>query len=280
MVERQGVERSDGTRGSIGHALGAALRAREAAIVAGLLALSAAGWFATSVLGELGMRLGLATGVTGEGMPSESMGGTLTALAFALFVTTWVAMMVAMMLPATVPVVLLFDRWARGTTAGRASTLAFVGGYLVVWSAIGAGVYILSLSLQLVLPPGDARVGAVAGVLLALAGVYQLTPLKAVCLRHCRSPLSFLMTHANDLRGGRSGAFRVGALHGKYCVGCCWSLMLVLAVLGLMNLAWMAVVAAVVTAERLLPRGEVLARTAGAALVAIGIFLAARPLIG
>ena len=114
----------------------------------------------------------------------------------------------------------------------------------------------------------------VVGALLAIAGVYELTPLKSICLRHCRSPLHFLL---GGWRDGVLGAIRMGAEHGAYCVGCCWGLMVVLFALGVMSILWMAVVAALIFAQKLLPRGEMLARIFAVAFVSAGIWIAAAP---
>src|SRR5262249_6224294 len=114
----------------------------------------------------------------------------------------------------------------------------------------------------------------VAGTAIAAAGLYQLTPLKRVCLRHCRTPLHFVM---HGWREGHAGALRMGGEHGAYCVGCCWGLMVILFALGVMSLLWMAVVAAVVFAEKLLPVGERLSRVLALAFVALGIWVAVAP---
>jgi predicted metal-binding membrane protein len=157
-------------------------------------------------------------------------------------------MMTAMMLPSAAPLVLLYGPRGRGR---------LVLGYLLVWAAIGLPVYALASAVDLM----DVPAAAVAAVL-AAAGVYQLTPLKDVCLRACRSPLDFVA-----LRWGR-GALRLGAEHGAYCVGCCWALMAVLVVAAAMSVTAAAVIAAVVFAEKVLPAGEWTARVAGLALLA------------
>jgi predicted metal-binding membrane protein len=176
-----------------------------------------------------------------------------------LWLVAWTAMMAAMMLPSAAPLVLLYGRRSTAMNSGL-----LIGGYLLAWAAVGLAAYAINMRLP---DPGD---GAVAAVLI-VAGVYQLTPLKSACLKRCRSPLDFLVTH---WRSGRAGAFRLGAEHGAYCVGCCWALMLVLVVAGAMGLVWVLAIAAAVAAEKLLPAGQWLGRAGGIALVAAGIAVA------
>jgi predicted metal-binding membrane protein len=196
------------------------------------------------------------------------------------FVGIWLTMMAAMMFPSALPMVLMFDRisQARESRWGRfGSTWLFVAGYLAIWLLYGlaafgvyrgiAGLHARSLAWH--------RSGAyVAGTLVALAGVYELTPIKTICLRHCRSPLHFVMT---GWKRGRLGAVRMGLSHGSYCVGCCWGLMLLLFALGVMSLFWMALVAALIFAQKLLPFGERLPYVFAVAFIALGIWVAAAP---
>jgi predicted metal-binding membrane protein len=176
-----------------------------------------------------------------------------------LWLGAWTVMMAAMMLPSAAPIVLLYGR--RSNTID--STL-LMSGYLSVWALVGVAAYAVDTRLM---HPGDAAVGAV----LIVAGVYQLTPLKTACLKRCRNPLDFLVTH---WRKGRVGALRLGADHGAYCVGCCWALMAVLVVAGAMGLVWVVAIAVVVAAEKLLPAGQWFGRVGGIALVASGIVVA------
>lgn len=176
-----------------------------------------------------------------------------------LWLGAWTAMMGAMMLPSAAPLVLLYGR--RSNTVD--STL-LMAGYLLVWALVGLAAYGVDMRLP---DPGD---GAVAGVLIA-AGLYQLTPLKSACLRRCRNPLDFLVTH---WRRGRLGALRLGAEHGAFCVGCCWGLMAVLVVAGAMGLIWVVAIAGAIAAEKLLPAGQWLGRVGGIALLAAGIVVA------
>ena len=187
------------------------------------------------------------------------------------YVGIWVTMMAAMMLPSATPVVLMFARVRRG-----AHSAVFVLGYLLAWTGYGLAAYALYRGLRAAAPSfvaWDDHGPWVAGGALAAAGFYQLTPLKRACLRHCRSPLHFLL-HG---RPGQLGAVRMGIEHAGYCVGCCTGLMLALFALGVMSLFWMAVVAAAILVEKALPGGERFARLLAVVLVALGIWVAASP---
>jgi predicted metal-binding membrane protein len=176
-----------------------------------------------------------------------------------LWLGAWTVMMAAMMLPSAAPLVLLYGR--RSDTL--ASTL-LMAGYLLTWAFVGLAAYAVDMRLP---DPGN---GVVAAVLIA-AGIYQFTPLKSACLRRCRSPVDFLVTH---WQAGRLGALRIGLEHGAYCVGCCWALMAVLVVAGAMGLVWVVAIAAAVAAEKLLPGGPWLGRVGGIALLVAGIVVA------
>jgi predicted metal-binding membrane protein len=196
------------------------------------------------------------------------------ALSLGAFLVTWLAMMSAMMFPAISPVVRLYGRAAA---AGRVAPLpAFVAGYISVWILVGLPGYAGWRALMDPIADGRPWTGRLAGVVLVVAAVWQVTPLKSVCLRHCRSPLSFF------LRFGRSvtrpiGAGRMGARHGLYCLGCCWALMAVLVAVGTMSIAWMAGLALLILLEKNAPYGEHIAVAAGVAFVALGVFLVLQP---
>jgi len=191
-----------------------------------------------------------------------------------LFLPVWIAMMVAMMFLSVAPVVSLFA--AAGRTrreaGGRATPVwVFVAGYLAVWSLFGLGAFLLSLAVPALgmAANGLRDVSALAGgAVLILAGLYQWSPLKQVCLRHCRSPLGVLV---HRWREGRAGAFRMGFAHGAYCVGCCWGLMLVLFAVGLMNLVAMVALTGVIFAEKVVPHGPLIGKVAAGALVLYGV---------
>jgi predicted metal-binding membrane protein len=196
------------------------------------------------------------------------------------FVGTWVAMMAAMMLPSVAPMALLFaavsrERARRG--GERISTWIFLSGYFATWTAYGLaayGVYRALRALDFHFLAWSEHGPLIAGSALAAAGVYQLTPLKRVCLRHCRSPLHFVL---GSWRGGKLGATRMGIEHGAFCVGCCWGLMVILFALGAMSLVWMGVVAGLIFAEKVLPFGHRLTRVIAVSLVAAGIWVAVAP---
>ncbi|HET7855245.1 MAG TPA: DUF2182 domain-containing protein [Gaiellaceae bacterium] len=191
--------------------------------------------------------------------------------AFGWFVGVWVAMMAAMMLPSVAATVVMFAR-----IRGDASAWVFVLGYLLVWTGYGLAAYAVYRGIRASAPSflaWDERGPWVAGAALAAAGLYQLTPLKEACLRHCRSPLHFLLRG----RPGWLGAVQIGAAHGAYCVGCCIGLMLVLFALGAMSLVWMAVVAAAILVEKTLPSGEGFSRLLAVVLVTAGIWIATSP---
>ncbi len=196
------------------------------------------------------------------------------------YVGIWVTMMAAMMLPSAAPMVLLYAK-VSGEQArhGRSfvPTWVFVAGYLATWTLYGLAAYgvfraITAQGTEYLAWDRSGRY--VAGGALVAAGLYELTPLKDVCLRHCRSPLHFLL---HGWRSGRLGAFRMGVEHGAFCVGCCWGLMVALFALGVMSLFWMAVVGAMIFAEKLAPHGERLTRVFAVALVALGVWVAAAP---
>jgi predicted metal-binding membrane protein len=192
----------------------------------------------------------------------------------ALFIAAWTIMMVAMMLPSAAPLVLLYR---RGSSTGQTASLT--AGYLIIWALAGIPAYaaqVLVISLasgQMQMPmepmpdmPMTRMLTMVSVIALAAAGLYQLTPLKTACLKHCRSPADFLMQ-----RWGR-GAFRLGLEHGAWCLGCCWALMAVLVLVGMMGLAWVVGIAALVAVEKLAPRGLVWSRVSGVALLIAAIY--------
>lgn len=190
------------------------------------------------------------------------------------FLIAWVAMMAAMMLPAILPVVRLYARAAaRGTVA---PVVVFIGGYGAVWAAIGLPAYVAWKSLNGPLNEGSTTAGRIAGVVLIAAAGYQVSPLKALCLRHCRSPLSFFMQHGKNL-GRPSGAFIAGARHGLFCLGCCWMLMAVLVAFGTMQLWWMAGLAALILFEKTTPIGNRVAVVAAAGFAILGAVLLVNP---
>jgi len=207
-------------------------------------------------------------------MPSDLMDISGWATSLPLFLAMWIVMMVAMMFPAVSPVVLVFERWRRSRQRSVATTVAFIAGYLIIWSVAGVFVFtaIVALDMQIDSSSTAVRIG---GAVLVVAGIYQMTPLKTVCLTQCRSPLSLIMEHAQLLGEGVRGPLQVGLMHGAWCIGCCWALMAVLVALGVMHLGWMAAVAAVILVEKLLPGGPTGSRVIGGVLLAAGAAVAA-----
>jgi predicted metal-binding membrane protein len=188
------------------------------------------------------------------------------------FLGSWTVMMAAMMLPSATPMILLHRLGADGRLRTQLWTAAFVAGYLVVWASVGIVVWGAAMAASAIVMP-DQRAFAVAAILL-LAGVYQFTPLKSTCLRACRTPADFLMTHWHR---GLSGQLRLGIEHGLYCLGCCWALMALFVGVGAMSLVWAAGIALVVLVEKVRPEGVAFGRIAGALLIAAGVIVLARP---
>jgi len=213
-----------------------------------------------------------------QGLGAAAMSTTQvwTALTFALMLLMWWIMMLGMMIPSAAPMILLFGRMQRQQLADDSPyvrTAQFAGGYLLVWAMFSA----VATAAQWALSRTELWAGmsmrvatSVAATILLVGGLYQLTPLKRVCLKHCRSPVEFL---ALRWRKGAAGAWRMGVEHGAFCVGCCWLLMALLFVGGVMNLAWVAALAVLVLAEKLSPRGELLAAVAGFSMLGFSLAL-------
>ena len=192
----------------------------------------------------------------------------------------WWIMMVAMMLPSAAPTILLFSKIAerqREAVRPVGSAAAFTLGYLLVWGAFGAAATLLQWALAtsgLLSHMMASASQALSGAILIAAGLWQLTPLKLACLRHCRSPLHFVV---HRFRPGTEGAVRMGAEHGLFCLGCCWFLMLLLFYGGVMNLYWIAGLALYVLVEKLVPAGEWIGRAAGVAVTVCGVWVLIGP---
>ena len=221
------------------------------------------------VIGTLAALAVVAWAVTAERMDGMDGGPGTHLGTLGFFVSTWVVMMAAMMFPSIAPMVAMY----RSLGHVRGATACFVAGYLVTWTAAGLVAYLLVEALQgTVSWEGGGRYVA-AGVLLA-AAAYELTPLKARCLTRCRSPLAFVMGH---WREGRGGALRMGIVHGAWCLGCCWALMAGLFALGVMSVAWMALIALLIAVEKLLPWRAPATAAVTITLVALAIGVAAAP---
>ncbi|HET8585188.1 MAG TPA: DUF2182 domain-containing protein [Casimicrobiaceae bacterium] len=260
-----------------------ALRRDRAIVVAGLLAVVVLAWL--ELLREVAAMAGTTATMPGMAMEGMTMGdmampgmaipvaavwSTSHALAIGAM---WAVMMAAMMLPAASPMILFYTRIAgqRGATrSASVATAVFVLGYLAVWAFFSIGAAALQLAFEryaLISPAMRTTSTVLAGLVLVAAGVYQFTPAKRACLRHCRSPLEFVMLHWQP---GARGAFAMGVRHGAYCVGCCWLLMLLLFVGGVMNVAWIAGIALYVLVEKTVPAGHWVSRAAGVVLVLAG----------
>lgn len=234
--------------------------------VAVLLALAGAAWWRTA--GNAGDMRSMVQGFAwvGTAMPFDM--GT------AVFLGMWATMMVAMMFPTIAPIVLLHRMVMRRQGRGLAATVAFGGGYLAIWSVTGLVPLAVLMGFRRV-AHGTHWVELSAGLVLVTAGAYQFTAWKQTCLRACRTPLTFLATH--DFGRGLRGTFRAGLSHGLYCLGCCWALMAVLLVVGLMNLTWMAAIAIVFLAEKNWSRGVGLTKIVGTAVIVLGVAVLAHP---
>src|SRR3954467_11380654 len=237
----------------------------QAALLALLLTLAAVAWLVTD-----GQMSGMDAG---PGTDPGTLG---------FFLGVWVVMMAAMMFPSIVPMVVMHvriqeGRKARGQPAPVGATTLFVAGYLITWGAaglVGYAVYELGKTVTGDLFAWDNAGPYLAGGIIIAAAIYQLTPLKDTCLRHCRSPFMFLMEH---WRPGRTGALRVGLFHGAWCVGCCWALMGALFALGVMSIGWMAFIAALIAAEKLLPWRVATSRGIALLLLMLGLSVAITP---
>ena len=188
------------------------------------------------------------------------------------FLGTWTVMMAAMMLPSATPMILLHRLGANGRVRTQLWSATFVAGYLVVWASVGIIVWGAAIAANAIVMP-EARALGVAAILL-IAGVYQFTPLKSTCLRTCRTPADFLLTHWHR---GLSGQVRLGVEHGLYCLGCCWALMALFVGAGAMSLVWAVGIALVVLVEKVRPEGIAFGRIAGALLIAAAVIVFAQP---
>ncbi len=234
-----------------------------------LTGLAGVAWYLTAR--QAGQMAGM---VTGLGQVGSRMANDM---AVPLFVAMWLSMMVAMMFPAVVPMVLAHRMVVRSRGEGMTATVSFVAGYLATWTVIGVvplGAFLAFRGLSADAAT-DRWISLAAGGVLFGAGLYQFTPWKGRCLRACRTPFGFIVEH--DFGGGARSAARAGVSHGTWCLGCCWALMAVLLVVGLMNLAWMALLSLVFLAEKNWRHGVGFTRLAGSALSALGVAVLVHP---
>jgi predicted metal-binding membrane protein len=242
--------------------------------IGGLVFVSVASWL--YILTGAGMDMGEMAATSGEDV--MAMRPPWTPAYFGLMLALWWVMMVAMMLPGATPMLLIFARVNRRERAAErpwVPTGIFAAGYLAAWAGFSALAVALQWGLEdsgmlsAMMVTTTTWLGA---AILVTAGLWQLTPLKHACLRQCRSPVGFLAAH---WRAGRAGAFRMGLVHGAYCLGCCWFLMTLLFFGGVMNLLWIGGLAAYVLLEKVLPMGHWLGYAVGVALVGWGAWLLA-----
>ena len=255
------LERSGLTAAAANPRIGCAMspiaaRTRRAEIVLLAVLLAAAGW-----------------AVTAERMRGMDAGPNTDPGSLGFFVGVWVVMMAAMMLPSAAPMLAVYG-WIQRS---RAAVALFAAGYLALWTAAGVVAYALAVaargsSIDALSWQRDGRYAAAA--VLASAAVYELTPWKERCLTRCRAPLGFVVTHWRD---GLGGGLRMGAVHGAWCLGCCWALMAALFALGVMSVAWMTLVALLIAGEKLLPASHAASHSAAVVLALLALGVAVDP---
>src|SRR5437016_900406 len=231
-----------------------------------VIILTAAAWLLT-YSGSQNMGLLMQMGVP----MSLGMEGWAGVTSFAVFTAMWLVMMVAMMLPSSYPTLLLHRMvYLKRNPKAPGGTFLFALSYFLVWTASGAffyAAYVLIGALRGGTPGSQSIVLRAAGFALIVSGLYQWSRLKGACLKHCQNPLHFISEHWHD---GQMGAVRMGVAHGVYCFGCCWGLMVILFVMGIMHLGWMAAIGALILLEKVVPRGKWITNAIGAVFMAVG----------
>ncbi len=255
------------------------LRRDRAILVSSLVGLAAIAWLYLVILAA-DMAVGdmqlMGMGKMDPGMMTMVMPMPWNSNTFLLMVMMWWIMMIGMMIPSAAPMILLFARVQRKNLPHEDPALRiilFTLAYLRLWLVFSVFATVLQWELgewDLLLPVMKTTSVKLGALFFALAGLYQLTPLKQVCLRNCQAPLQFLTTH---WRNGNGGAVHMGLHHGAYCVGCCWCLMLLLFVGGVMNLLWIATIAILVLIEKLLPPGRIFSWMSGVSLMCLALLL-------
>jgi predicted metal-binding membrane protein len=257
--------------------LEAVLKRDRTIVLAGLVGMTVLAW---AYMGHMAWHMGHRDMSLDMVMPHMQAWSVLDLVMLGVM---WAVMMVAMMVPSAAPMLLLFTTIHRRRCAQQqpyVPTAVFLAGYLLVWGGFSVLATLAQWGLHsaALLSPMMMRTSPMLGGLVLLAaGGFQWTPLKSTCLTHCRSPLGFLMT---DWREGHRGTLIMGLRHGMYCVGCCWVLMALLFVAGVMNLLWVAAIAAFVLVEKRLPRGDLLGRVAGGVLIVAGLVMLGHALVG
>jgi len=257
-------------------ALEAVLKRDRLLVLGGLIGIAALAWVYIMYLawdmGQMHMAMEMA-------MPRMQ---TWSVIDLLLLFVMWAVMMVAMMVPTAATMILMFatlNRRRREQQQPYVPTAVFLAGYLLVWTGFSALATLAQWGLHsaaLLSPMMVSTSPLFGGLMLLAAGIFQWTPLKYTCLTHCRSPLGFLMT---DWREGTRGAFMMGLKHGSYCLGCCWFLMALLFVAGVMNLLWVALIMLFVLVEKVAPRGDLVGRVAGGVLVVAGLIMLGQTLV-
>jgi predicted metal-binding membrane protein len=264
----------------------AVLRRDRSIILAALAAVTVLSWvYVLHLAGQMSMggmdMTGFRMVVNAASMIMKPGMESWSASEFVFTLGMWTIMMIGMMVPSAAPIILLFARVGRQAAAERkpfASTGWFAGGYLFIWTVFAAVATTAQWALDraALLTPAMALANVLGGIVLIGAGIYQWTTFKDRCLSHCESPLAFIQHHGGFPRKS-SGAFRLGMLHGAYCTGCCWALMALLFVGGVMNVLWIAGLTLLVLAEKALPAGRTISRAAGILLVVGGAWLVLIP---
>lgn len=260
-------------------ALESALKRDRLIVSLGLFAIGATAWLYMIHLARTMEAMGLCGMCIDAAMPQSRAWGPME---FGIMFFMWAEMMVAMMLPSIAPTVLLFatlNRKRRGQSRPYVPAVAFLAGYLIAWTGFSLIATVAQWGLErsaLVSMSMEGSSPLFGGAVLLAAGIFQFTPLKGACLNHCRSPLGFLTEY---WREGTLGAIAMGIRNGTYCVACCWLLMMLLFVAGVMNLLWVAAITGFVLLERILPGGRWVHRTAGAMLVLSGLVMAGRGIL-
>ena len=259
------MERAGSKRGAAAHVT----PARLAQLLGGPVAVAVASWIYLAVMID---DMSAIPGMSAMMMSPQ----VFTPMQVIGLFLMWAVMMAAMMLPTAAPMIVAYARMQgadRANGAGWLPVLAFSGGYVLAWagfSLVAAGLQAGLTNLAFMSPMMMKATAPLGGAILVVAGLYQVSPMKHACLRQCRTPISFLMT---QWRGGRLGALAMGWRHGLFCVGCCWALMGLLFVVGVMNTAWIIAITVYVWVEKIIPGSETLSKLVGAAMVGLGFWI-------
>jgi predicted metal-binding membrane protein len=260
------------------HAIERILRRDRAILIFGLIVITLLAWAYVANLSYQMANMPMGTSPSVDMSPTPLMPNAQAWRVEDFFfnLTMWAVMMVAMMTPSATPMILTFAGLNRRQNPNENTgnkSVSFLAGYLIIWFTFSAVATLIQWgfhSVGLLSPELISVTPLIGAILLILAGIYQFTPSKYACLSNCRTPMSFLAT---EWRDGTSGALVMGLRHGLYCLGCCWTLMLLLFVTGVMNLLWVALIAAYVLIEKVTPTGQRIGRVAGVLMIGWGIWL-------